>query len=210
MLIKKNTTITIADGTNAANDFVTVGGTPAGILITHPFFVTNAKICTARNAQIIPTKIPFDPTQPSGIPLSVTSPSVTSNGIRMNHATTPTAAPASLSIFNCPAKEYPIPSTAKIAMISNVAFVGFDINAVQFSPKNCAQNSVQCGIGKFAINMKNDPTINSGVVRRKPSRIAVKYLFFPKRSATGTNIFSNLSNISIPLVFAFQQFHSCL
>ena len=38
MLIKKNTTITIADGTNAANDFVTVGGTPAGILITHSFF----------------------------------------------------------------------------------------------------------------------------------------------------------------------------
>ena len=35
------------------------------------------------------------------------------------------AAPKSLSTFICSAKEYPIPTTARIAMMEKVASVGF-------------------------------------------------------------------------------------
>ena len=41
-LIKKKTVITAVAGISAANDSTTVGGTPAGILITQPFFSTKA------------------------------------------------------------------------------------------------------------------------------------------------------------------------
>lgn len=48
-------------------------------------------------------------------------------GIIKNHETTATAAPNILFVFIFPAKEYAIPITAKIAIISKVAPAGFEI-----------------------------------------------------------------------------------
>lgn len=50
---------------------------------------------------------------------------------------------------------------------------------------------LQFGIGKFAKSRKNDPTINKGVEIKKPSRIAIKYLFSPMTLANGVKTFSN-------------------
>ncbi len=71
--------------------------------------------------------IPLEPTQSNGIPFNVTLPSVTLYGININHDTKATAAPDNLSTFNSLEKEYAIPTTAKIAIISNVALVGLAI-----------------------------------------------------------------------------------
>lgn len=88
-----------------------------------------------------------------------------------------------------------MPTTAKIAIMVNVASVGFAKQEVQFSPKIFPQKSFQPGIGKLAISRKKDPTISSGMDSRKPSRIAIRYLFFPIFSARGMSTDSNLLNI---------------
>ncbi len=59
---------------------------------------------------------------------------------------------------------------------------------MQFSTK-----SVQAAIGKLASSRNTDPTISSGVEIRKPSLMAIKYLFLPIADASGISSFSNLS-----------------
>src|SRR5699024_2058284 len=77
----------------------------------------------------------------------------------------------------CLANEYPIPKTVNTANIEKVASVGLEKKSTQFSPKMPAQKSAQPGIGKFANSKKNDPTINSGIEIKNPSRMSNKYLF---------------------------------
>ena len=54
---------------------------------------------------MIPTKIPLEPTHPSGMPVTVVSPDMISYGMIKNQHTMAIAAPNSLSTFICSAKE---------------------------------------------------------------------------------------------------------
>jgi hypothetical protein len=76
-------------------------------------------------------------------------------------------------------------------MTSKLADAGTDIKDSQFLPRMGEIILLQFGMGKFASNKKNEPTINKGVEIKKPSRIAIKYLFSPMTLAKGVKTFSN-------------------
>ncbi len=122
VLIKKKITITMPAGMSAANEATTVGGTPAGILMTQPFFSTHAYKWTLMIAHRMPTKIPFAPSHPRSSPRTMlVAPSGTLTatpvasarpaifalklyGMRMNHDIKATAAPKIGVVFISRAK----------------------------------------------------------------------------------------------------------
>ena len=113
------------------------------------------------------------------------------NGVTMKKETNEIIADCIASTWNCLPKLYPIPATAKIVIISKLAVAGiFNIEA-QLSPKKELIISFQFGIGKLVKTKNSEPTINKGVESKKPSRIAIKYLFSPIAFAIGVKTFSN-------------------
>ena len=91
-------------GINELNDFVTIGGTPSGILIIHPFLLKNINNNEDKQPIIIATKRPLAPSQSNPIAVIILSCFVVicSNGVTIineTNAVNPPAHPSKPSSF---------------------------------------------------------------------------------------------------------------